>query len=79
MARTVQDKDWTWRFGCKGCKTLIEAGPADVRFDPTAQADTESELFDFFVNCPVCEINNFIPSDQVTTGIADAARARYRK
>ena len=76
MTRVIANGDWTWRFVCKGCRALGEAGHQHVRLDEAAAAETESADFDFYAECDRCGTRNYIPAGEITPGIEEDVRER---
>jgi hypothetical protein len=77
--RVTDEKTWAWSGACRTCQSGLEVEPGDVRCGEFGGDYGGGRGEDrFYVACPVCTTNVFIPNDTVWPSVADAAKRRSR-
>ena len=67
---------WSYKFTCKGCKSVLEAEGSDVRegrFGGVAYAGELGDLH-FYVQCSVCGTDRIINDKDVPQDIQNSAK-----
>lgn len=73
MVKVLREHPW-WRFNCPNCLSHLEASPTDVEYAWFgANWGGESPEKRFYVSCPICGENNFVPNDKLTNAIEQQA------
>jgi len=72
----VEKAVWPWKLTCRKCESVLEAEKTDVEyawFGASYGGDRREK--EYYVTCPVCETDNFVPKDLLTQSVKDAAKA----
>lgn len=59
-------EEWKYVFSCKECKSKLEADVGDVKLGEFGGNYAESGDLRYYVSCPECEANTFVPKEKLS-------------
>lgn len=74
--KVIKRVPWSHQFTCRGCKSVLEAEPSDVRlgeFGGVAYAGESGEMR-FYASCSVCGTNYFFKNGSLPQDIQNDAK-----
>ena len=64
---------WSHKFTCKGCKSVLEAEPSDVRLGEFGACMGDSGEMKYYVTCTVCGDDHVLKDSQVPQDVQNGA------
>jgi hypothetical protein len=59
-------ENWSFVFDCKDCESKLEADVSDVRVGEFGGSYAESGDIKYYVSCPECGANAFVPLNKLS-------------
>jgi rubredoxin len=76
--RAILIRPWTYRFDCTRCRSTFEGNQGDVEAANFGGAKEHGGRLGvhYYLTCPECGQENFIPDERLTTRVKEAAEER---